>query len=172
MLHVVYGVYRWKPKRLAFRNDYCLKCEAPQRAVLMRSFIVGHIYWIPILPVGFWKNWSCTICGSDPHVSVKTRRGFKWAGLAILLVASLAVWADSPDSDPDAKLPFWILRLAAPAGAILTLVHLLRTRNDPSLNARLAAIPPAADTLCPFCGTQLLMLASQCSCPGYGVLRS
>ena len=53
----------------------------------------------------------------------------------------------------------------------LVVRHLLRTPKEPALKARLATIPPAADTVCPFCGAQLLMLGSQCSCPVCGVVR-
>jgi len=167
---IVYGVYRWQPKRVAFRNDYCFTCGAPRRAVLLRTFNVGHIFWIPILPVGLWKRWLCTICGHEPHVSIKTRRGFKWAGLFVLLIFSVALWG--MPVDPDSVAIFWIIRFAAPLGAVLTLVHLFRTKKEPTLESRLAAIQPAADTACPFCGAQLLILASQCSCPVCGVVRS
>jgi len=72
VLFIVYGVYRWKAKRVAFRNDYCLVCGEARRAVQVRTFDVGHIFWIPILPAGFWKRWVCTVCGQDPHVTTKT----------------------------------------------------------------------------------------------------
>lgn len=166
---IVYGIYRWKPKRLAFRNDYCLKCNAPRRAVQVRTFNVGHIFWIPLIPAGFWKNWVCTVCGRDPHASVKTRRGFKWVGLVILLLFSVLFWA--MPIDPEIVAMTWIVRIAAPTGTILTLLHLLRTKKDPSLASRLATIPSATDTVCPLCGTQMLILASQCSCPACGVVR-
>lgn len=167
---IVFGVYRWQPKRIAFRNDYCLSCGELRRAVQIRTFNVGHIYYIPILPVGFWKRWLCTICGHDPHVTTKTRRGFKWVGLFILLLFTLVLWA--LPIEPDSVAFFWILRFAFPLGAVLTLTHLLRTKKEPSLESKLAAIQPASDTVCPFCGAQLLMLASQTSCPVCGVVRT
>lgn len=166
---VVYGVYRWKPKRLAFRNDFCLRCGVPRRAVQIRTFNVGHIYWIPLIPAGFWKNWLCTECGRDPHVRPGTSRTFKWIGLFILLLLSVLFWA--MPLDPEITVMAWIIRIAAPIGAALTLWHLLRTKKEPSLASRLAAISPASDTTCPFCGAQLLILASQCSCPACGVVR-
>lgn len=169
MLHIVYGVYRWKPKRLAFRNDYCLKCDAQRRAILLRTFNVVHIYWIPVLPLGFWRKWFCTVCGRDPHANVKTRRGFKWVGLFILMLFSVAFWALPADSELGIGL--WVFRIGAPLGAALMFVHLLRAKKEPSLASRLAAIPPALDTVCPFCASQLLILASGVSCPGCGVLR-
>jgi hypothetical protein len=166
----VVGVYRWQPKRLAFRNDYCLTCGDARRAILVRTFNVGHIYYIPILPVGFWKRWLCTICNRDPHVTAKTRRGFKWVGLFVLVFFTLALWAIP--IEPDSKAIIWILRFGFPLGAVLTLIHLLRTKKEPSLESKLAMIQPASDTVCPFCGAQLLMLASQTSCPACGVVRS
>lgn len=141
----VYGIYRWKPKRLAFRNDYCLKCDAPRRAVQVRTFNVGHIFWIPLIPAGSWKKWVCTACGRDPHVSVKTRRGFKWVGLVILLLFSVLFWAMPVDREIIAMT--WIIRIAAPLGLVLTLRHLLRTKTEPSFAAKLATIQPASDTV-------------------------
>jgi len=170
LIIVVYGVYRWRAKRVAFRNDYCVACGEARRAVQVRTFDVGHIFWIPILPVGFWKRWVCTVCGRDPHASSKTRRGFKWAGLFILVLVAFIFWADSATRDTVAV--FWIGRIAAPVGAALLLRHLLRTPREPTLEAKLATVQPAADTVCPFCGAQLLMLGSQCSCPVCGVVRS
>jgi hypothetical protein len=167
---IVYGVYRWNPKRVAFRNDYCLKCEAPRRAVRIRTFHVGHIFWIPLLPVGFWKQWFCTVCGRDPHANPKTRRSFKWIGVFILLPFTALFWI--MPFDPEIGVMTWIIRVAAPLGAVLALAHLFKTSPEPSLTSRQAMIPPASDTACPFCGTQLLMLASQCSCPTCGVIRA
>lgn len=167
---IVFGVYRWLPKRIAFRSDYCLSCSAPRRALQVRTFNVGHIYYIPLLPLGFWKRWLCTICGHDPHVTTKTRRGFKWVGLFILLLFSVLSWV--MPATPDFLAGTWVFRIAAPVGAILTLIHLLRTKKEPSLESSLATIQPASDTICPFCGAQLLMLSSQVSCPACGVVRS
>lgn len=169
---IVFGVYRWQPKRVAFRNDYCLSCGEARRAVRIRTFNVGHIYYIPLLPAGYWKRWLCTVCSRDPHITTKTRRSFKWAGLFILLLFSVAFWALPAEFDPELGIWLWILRMGAPLGAVLTFVHLLRTKKEPSLESKLATIQPATDTVCPFCGAQLLILASQCSCPLCGVVRN
>jgi hypothetical protein len=167
---IVHGIYHFRPKRIAFRNDYCLSCVQPCRSVQIRTFDAAHVFWIPVLPLGFWKRWICTACGRQPDVSTKTRRPFKWAGLFVLLSFSVLFWAAPPP--PDFLVGGLVMRIGAPLGAILLLVHLLRTSKSPSREERLKAIPPATDTLCPFCGTHLLILASQCSCPVCGILRS
>jgi hypothetical protein len=173
-LFFIHGFYYFRPRRIAFRNDYCRSCAQPRRSVQIRTFDAWHLFWIPLLPLGFHKRWRCTACGREPHIYPGTRRGFKWVGLFILLLSSVAFWALplTPDVTPDVRTPTWIFRIAAPLGAIFTLRHLLRTHRDPSLKEKLAGISPAEDTVCPFCNSQLLLLSSQCSCPTCGIVRS
>ncbi len=165
---VLHGIYKFWRKRVAFRNDYCLSCAQPRRAVQIRSFNVWHLFWVPLLPLGFSKPWLCATCGNDPHYG-GTSRIFKWLGLFVLLFFGVFGWA--APSEPDAAVMLWIFRIGGPIGAILTLWHLIHTRASPTLAMQLAAIPPAADTVCPFCGTGLLVLGTQCCCPACGVAR-
>ena len=167
---IFHGVYYFRPKRIAFGNDYCLYCAQPCRSVQIRTFDAWHIFWIPLLPLGFHKRWRCTTCGRLPHVHPGTRRGFKWAGFVVLLLLATIMWADQ--LTPDDLVFGWVIRVGAPIGAVLTLIHLLRTPKDPLLQEKLSGIPPASDTICPFCGSALLLLSSQCSCPTCGVLRA
>jgi len=167
-MFIVTGAYHFWPKRVAFRDDYCLSCAAPCRSIAVRSFDVGHIYWIPILPVGFWRHWRCMACNRDPHVSPKTRRSFLWAGLLCLVAVSVVLWALPSNAELGAS--GWILRFAAPAAAVALFVYLLRVPSTTSLRERLAAIPPATDAVCPFCSTPLLA-GPRWSCPGCGTVR-
>ena len=169
-MFIVTGAYHYWPKRVAFRDDYCLSCQAPRRSIAVRTFDVGHIYWIPILPVGYWKHWKCAVCGHDPHVSPKTRRSFLWAGWLCLVAVSVISW--EVPSDADLGVVGWILRIAAPVCSILLFIYLLRTPKEPSLRERLAAIPPAADAVCPFCSTPLVAgTGTRWSCPGCNAVR-
>jgi hypothetical protein len=165
---IVYGVYRWWPKRIAFRNDYCLRCGQESRAEQIRSFDVGHIFWIPILPSGFWKHWYCVKCRHDPHEFPGTRRIFKWIGLVILILLGAAFWATPVG--PDFVVGSWMFRIGASVGALLTLAYLLKTPKDVSLNDRLARVQLASDGVCPFCQSQL-MVSEKCVCPKCAVVR-
>lgn len=166
---LIHGMYHWKPKAVAFRNDYCLGCRAPRRSVQVRTFDVIHIYWIPLLPVGLWKRWYCSICKGDPHAHPGTRRTFKWIGLAILVILSVVFWM-VPMNDPGFSKEMWIFRIAAPAVAIWTLIDLLRTPKDISLKEKLAAVMPAADTMCPTCAVPLVV-GDKWRCPLCGLVR-
>lgn len=167
---IVHGVYRWWPKRVAFRNDYCLSCEAPRRAVAIRTFDVGHIFWIPLIPVGFWKHWSCATCRRDPHAATKMRRVFKWIGLVCLVLLSILFWATDINSELGAVS--WALRILPTGGAIALFIHLMVSPKDPKLRDLLAAIPPASDSVCPFCTTPLMAgEGGRWSCPACGAVR-
>ena len=124
---IIHGAYHFWPKQVAFRNDYCLTCRAIGRSIAIRTFDVGHIFWIPVLPVGFWKHWRCTRCGADPHTSPGTRRTFKWIGLAVLIMLSIVFWV-APVEPPDAWMS-WLFRVGGPVGTFLVLRHLLTTRE-------------------------------------------
>ena len=123
---VVYGEYHWWPKRIAFRNDYCLSCAAERRSIRIRAFLVLHVFGIPILPAGFYKNWRCSVCSRDPHMNPKPSRLFKWLGLYTLIVFALMLWA-VPDLVPGSRL----VLIGSLMGATLMFLHLLLTRKDP-----------------------------------------
>ncbi len=165
---IVHGIYHFLPKRLAFRNDYCLSCAQPRRSIQVRTLDILHVFWIPMLPVGVWSRWFCTICGNQPRVSPRTRRPFKWLGLVVLLFFSVISWTIPVDSD--FEFGSWVFRIGAPIGATLTLVHLMRTPPDKSLDSLLAGVQRASDIVCPFCGTSLVA-TPEWTCPTCGVIR-
>jgi len=165
---IIHGAYHFWPKRVAFRNDYCLSCRAATRSVAIRTLDVGHIFWIPILPVGFWKHWQCLNCGSEPHTAPGTRRSFKWIGLFLLGFFSVLSWVE-PATPPDEWVN-WLFRVGGPIACVFLLRHLLTSPKDVSLRQGLKSISPAEETSCPFCNTPLLA-GPRWSCPGCGVVR-
>ena len=166
---LIHGAYHFWPKRVAFRNDYCVSCDAPRRAIAVRTFDVGHVFWVPILPVGFWRHWVCSACNRNPHVMPKKGRSIKWAGVYWLIAISIAFWVIPPESD--FAVGIWFCRVAAPALAIVLVVHILRALK-PSVRKMLKTIPAAADTICPFCGTVLVTsFGDRWSCPACGIVR-
>ena len=164
------GAYHLWPQRLAFRNDYCVRCQAPRRSVEVRSFDVGHIFWVPLLPVGFWRHWTCTVCKRNPHRLPRLKRTLLWRGAFFLISLSVVFWAIRPG--PEFEVGIWACRIAAPIGAAVLIAQLLRGFSEPSLRDRLLAVTPANDTACPFCGAALAMGTSErWSCPSCGIVR-
>lgn len=165
---IVHGIYRFCPKRVSFRNDYCLSCKAQRRTVEIRTFNMWHIFWIPLIPLGFHKRSKCVTCGSDPHYNKIARRPLMWVGLVALIIFALAFWVNPVEKDMPTLT--WVFRIGSPILAILTLRDLIQTRNDKSLNDLRATVSPSTDTKCPFCNVQLMM-GAEWSCPQCGIVR-
>jgi len=166
---VIHGLYRFAQKRLAFRNDFCLACEAPRLAIQVRSFNVVHLYWIPVLPLGLWRRWCCSTCGRNPHERVRTKRFYKVLLVLMLALMALPFWfAPLGPEAPDWVWPARVLSLLAVCGAIwwATYGH----RAGPSLRERLASVSPYQDRTCPLCGGTLFD-NPRWHCPACGVER-
>lgn len=142
------------PRTVAYRNDYCLSCDAPGRSIRIRTFDVVHLYFIPVLPIGMWKRWGCARCGNPPHVQPGTRRVFKWMGVGVLALLAVVFWA-VPIEPGDETLE-WSLRVILPVAFVAALVATIRARPDLNLEERLASLPPMTDTSCPFCNVTLV----------------
>jgi hypothetical protein len=130
-MFIVYGTYRLAPKLVAYRNDWCNHCDKPVLAQQWRSFYVGHLFWIPCLPLGFYKTWRCKVCTKNPRDRVQTSVGMIVAGLlAFTLIFVIMLFA--PYSGKEAAM-FWGMRLAF--GSLVVVFALW-------LKARLKELPP------------------------------
>jgi len=157
---IVHGTYHWKPKRIAFRNDYCRKCEAQRPAVLVRTIDVFHLFWIPILPLGVWSRWFCRYCGARPHAAARTGRGFKIAGAVLLALLSITVWMPFTEegNDVTGMVVLWFLRIGLPLATVLAVRSAIRHRPEPDFKRRLEQVRPFEGWRCPLCGGELVSL--------------
>lgn len=163
----LYGSYRWGPRTTAFRNDFCVTCGGPRRALQVRTFDVIHVFWVPVLPLGFWRRWFCAVCHMPPDAHRRILGGLKALGLATLLLFTFVFWA--LPSRPLQDVAFWLFRIAAPIGAVVTAAHLLRSRRDHSHGERASSVLPANDQVCPFC--QIPLVTPGWRCPHCGIER-
>jgi len=155
MIFIHGGTYHWKPRRIAFRADYCRACDASRISVLIRTVDVLHLFWIPVLPIGIWSRWFCSSCGHRPHQATRTRRGFIVAGAIILALVSTAVWVPWNEAVP---LLVWMLRFVLPLFTLLVIRAAWRWPTEPDYQARLAQVAEFQGWVCPLCGGQLLQL--------------
>jgi hypothetical protein len=113
-------------------------------------FDMGHLFFIPILPMGFRNRWHCTICGSNPHERARTSKvliGF----LAVLVAVMVFLfWLPPliPASEPATVWGFRFGTLAALAG----LIYWLRiSKPAPDLKEKLAGVQPLPNDKCIYC---------------------
>lgn len=142
-------MYRFRPKVVAFRNDFCLTCSSERRALQVRTFNILSFHGLPLIPVGFWKRWQCTSCSRSPGYNPRSRRKFAIT-LAVLAAAFGVIFWGLPIEPNQAEL-WLVIRLISPvvmAGAIIWAIVAERT---PSTAERLSHVTSAHDIVCPFC---------------------
>jgi hypothetical protein len=160
---IIHGVYRWLPKRTAFRRDYCRRCESGTLSVLVRTFNVFHVFWLPLLPLGVWGRWLCVRCGTNPHAATVTRLGFKVALVLLLVLFNAAAWLTPTGTASIAEI--WLTRAVASVLLLLAIRWVVRHRPEPAFESRLADVPPFDSWECPLCGGQLLQVPPLVQCP-------
>jgi hypothetical protein len=168
---VVHGTYLWARKVVAYRNDYCLACDSQRLAFQHRTFDVLHVFFIPVLPLGLWKRWHCSVCGRDPHASTRTRKSLKWAGVATLLLMSLSGWAVSPTEKPEDATFIWGMRIIGPIAFVWALRATLKDPPEVKLAERLRTVAPILDANCPVCQVMLSPTEPAWQCPQCGMRR-
>lgn len=155
-MHFIHsGIYHWRPRRIAFRNDYCRACRRPTLAVLVRTIDVLHLSGLPVLPLGVWSRWRCRRCGGRPH-QAQVRQGFKIAGAVLLVLMILGAWTSSFDGTLEDTVVLWVYRLGLPAGLWFTVRSIIRHRPEPSFQEKLKTVIPFDGWSCPLCGGELI----------------
>jgi hypothetical protein len=166
---ILHGVYAFSKKVVGYRNDYCLKCNAPRRALQVRSFKVLHLFFVPLVPLGLWREWECSVCGSDPHAQVGTRKSMKWAGVVALIVVAVIAWVGPTKDEKDVEF-MWAMRIGCPLAAVALAIHTARSAPDANLSALLKQVPPADEIACALCGG-VLISGERWRCSHCGVQR-
>jgi hypothetical protein len=150
------GVHSYRPQIVAYRNDYCVTCSAPRRAHRIRSFKAYQLYYIPIIPLGFWREWQCSECGRNPHVYSHALRRMRWLILGFAGMFAIAGFIASFDQQ-DSAVTVWLMRLGFPALFFVVLWFVLRDRPDRALREKLSQISPDRDEACALCGGALIL---------------
>jgi hypothetical protein len=168
---ILHGTYHWGRRLVAYRNDYCLACDAPRLAFQHRTFDALHVFFIPILPLGLWKRWRCSVCGQDPHERTRTRKSMKWVGVVALVFFTLPAFFVSPAEKPEDFYWIWGFRIGGPIAILWAIWATLRSPSDENLKERLRLVSPIMDATCPVCDIMLMPTEPAWQCPNCGMRR-
>jgi hypothetical protein len=120
----------------------------------MKALALLHILFIPVLPLGNWRYWRCSVCGCNPHAQPSLGKGIQWAAVLLLAVAAFGVWMGPVEEDP---FYFWGGRIIFPPLFVVVLRYTLRSKPDLRLRDKLMEIHPGDDVDCPCCGRPLVL---------------
>jgi hypothetical protein len=90
--NLVLGFRRFHPKIVAFRSDFCLSCGVPRRSYQVKTHNFLTILFIPVLPLGNWRRWVCSVCGRGPHDQPNLATIWQWAIVVLLAFANVGAW--------------------------------------------------------------------------------
>ena len=150
------GVHSHKPRIVAYRNDFCVSCNALRRALQVRSFKAYQLYYIPIVPLGFWRQWQCSECGRAPHVYSRALRKARWVILGFAGMFAITGVIASFEQHDSAWIT-WLMRLGLPAFFFAVLWFVLRNKPDRALQEKLKQVSTDRDEVCALCGGVLIL---------------
>lgn len=83
---MIHGTYKVGRKRVACRNAYCVTCGKPRFTECFRSWLILHVFFIPILPVGIIRRWFCSSCRNEVDAGRPSRPFILLAGVVTCCV--------------------------------------------------------------------------------------
>jgi hypothetical protein len=157
------GVRSYRRSVVAYRNDFCVSCNVLRRALQVRSFKAYQLYSIPIIPLGFWRDWECSECGRDPHAYPGSPQNIKW--MAVFLAGLFAITGVIASFDQqDSAVTVGLMRFGLPALFLVVLWFVLKNRPDRALRQKLQNVEPDTADSCALCrGTLTLGPGWRCS---------
>jgi hypothetical protein len=169
---IIHGVYHWRPRPVAFRNDYCISCRRECVAICVRTIDVWHVFWIPVVPVGVFRRWWCQACGNRPDLSRTARRSIKVLLAVVLTLLTAPLWFLAVQSEKRSDEGFtWLVIVVLSVLAVAAWWWVSRGSDDVERRSHLARIPPSRETECPMCGISL-QLTEPARCIRCGIVRT
>ena len=170
-MFIVLGTYRFRAARVAFRNDFCIQCQAERTAICVRTLDVVHVFWLPLLPVGVFKRWYCSTCGQRPELARTARRSIKVLALIVVSAMAALLWlAPIRNKEDRVDAVIWGMRIGSGVGLIAIARWIAGGSDDVVRRERLAALQSSDALECPVCSVHLIP-GSPWQCPSCGMVR-
>lgn len=168
---ILYGTHRFGLKKIGARKDFCNACERECVAEQWQSFDCGHVFFVPLIPLGRRQRWCCSLCGSDPRARYRTSKPMRIIGLFVLPVFFVPLWfVHEPTRlhrPSDAYAPYVMAFIFGGVWLWLLFTTFKRSSGAPEDTRRAAVVPLSLDT-CLFCRGPLA-LEPHPHCPACGI---
>ena len=119
----IFGTHLFGLKRYAYKYMGCSNCERARLFIQTRGFAWGHLFWIPLIPLGYQSSWNCAACAKEDN-SRPTSFVLKFVVLIALLFSFYMITIDDTPKDLGEYAILWQVGLG-----ILTFWSLYETFN-------------------------------------------
>lgn len=151
---IIFGTYKVARKQVAYANSFCRNCETSILAQCWRYFSLGHLFYIPLIPLGFRREWICPGCGEPPLHRYRTGRTIKWLGFlgcgSVSLLIFSALFADAEIPAEDIGMA---IRITVVSGLIAAAFLWSALKHQPIATKRqiLESVPETGIEACAYC---------------------
>lgn len=162
-MYIIFGRYRFGEKRVGVRKDFCNYCEDERLTERRRTLDFGHLYWIPLVPLGLYWHWHCATCGRDPRAryrtSYKALKIIAAVAVGIIFLATFLITEEKGEA-----LIAWGFRTALLLCFLGLLYWIINGKNKVDLlnQAKRDAVIPLSERECIYCNGELINDATLC----------
>jgi len=61
----IFGTHLFGLRRYAYKYMMCSNCDMSRLFIQTRGFAWGHLFWIPLIPLGYHYSWHCASCAKE-----------------------------------------------------------------------------------------------------------
>ena len=113
-----------------------------------------HVFWIPLIPIGYRSNWMCTLCDQDANARYKT--GFVRKIVISIVLFLLALVMFQPGTIDTLEYGL-IVKFLSILFFLLSVYWAFKHNKLPSKELFRKNITPVDSTLCLYCKNPLAM---------------
>ena len=88
----IYGTKQFDIKKHGYKNTNCEHCDMTSLCTEWRWSSWAHLFFIPLLPLGYDSSFTCNACGQEPKTHSETSIVLKVVILLILLLFAIPVY--------------------------------------------------------------------------------
>jgi hypothetical protein len=172
-MFIIYGVYKWGKKSIGYKKDFCGRCKSVTVWHRIRFFPVIHIIFIPLIPLGIFKTWTCSTCRQNPR-GTSIVFAYILGVFAILLIfhSLLMFYSGIVDSDSDI-LSVGVVLLCISIVVIALMIYTIRSakRYNRLRKGMLEGHESLLNSPCLYCNGQIKISGRQYpSCVNCGAI--
>lgn len=162
----IFGTKSFFIKTKSYKSVWCIHCEKPVVATKIRRFAMWHLFYIPLLPLGFRTEWRCAACNKDPHASMSI-----YDGIGMLLLALMfgsVFFSEKHSANLNLSQGWlWGLRIFFVLCALYSISVIVK-RLQPAKSKH--PVDPLNNTECLVCSNEI-DATPNAICSGCGVMR-
>ncbi len=149
----IFGLRRFGLKKVGYGKDFCNSCENEAIINRFQWFTWCHIFFIPLIPLGYHSKFNCTICGNNPHAMKNTPL---WLRILFIFIL-LCIGSTTITSGLYRHFSFgWIIKTLITFAITAACYWVFRKLNQATFKEQRSKITPVNQQVCVLCDGEIV----------------